>query len=153
MWWLVVGLILAGIVLMFVEMLLLSGGIAGVLSIASFAAACWYTFENMGPVAGRWVLVFVLVFLIIMIIMMLRAKTWKRFALKEDIKSQVNKEVEKVSVGERGITQSRLAPIGTARFDNTICEVKSQDGNMVASETEIEVVAVIDNQVIVKPIN
>lgn len=153
MWWIVVGLVLAGIVLMFVEMLLLSGGIAGIISIASFAGACWYTFENMGPIAGRWLLIFVLVFLIIMIILMLRAKTWKRFALKEDITSQVNKEVEKVSVGERGVTQSRLAPMGTARFDNTICEVKSQDNSMVASGTEIEVVAVIDNQVIVKPIN
>lgn len=153
MWWITVGLILAGIVLMFIEMLLLSGGFAGVACLACFGAATWYTFDKMGPVAGRWVLLFVLVLLIIMIIIMLREKTWRKFSLKEDISSQVNKEVEKVSVGDKGVTLSRLAPIGSARFESISCEVKSHDGSMLASGTAVVVVAIVDNQVLVKPVN
>ena len=46
MWWITVGLLIAGLVFMFVEMLLVPGvGVAGFFSLAAFAAACWYTFE------------------------------------------------------------------------------------------------------------
>ena len=84
---------------------------------------------------------------------MLREKTWRKFSLKEDISSQVNKEVEKVSVGDEGVTLSRLAPIGSARFESISCEVKSHDGSMLASGTAVVVVAIVDNQVLVKPVN
>lgn len=154
MWWITVGLILAGIVLMLVEMLLVPGvGIAGVFSLLSLGASCWYTFEYIGQAAGWWVTLAVLLMLVVMVVLILRNRTWKRFELKTEVNSQVNLEARKVRVGQTGLARTRLAPMGTGQFDKVTCEVKSLDNSMVSAGTSIEVVAVEDNQVIVKPIN
>ena len=129
MWWITVGLLIAGLVFMFVEMLLVPGvGVAGFLSLAAFASACWYTFE-------------------------FRKKTWKRFELDAEVTSQVNKESDLLKKGDTGIAQTRLAPIGTGKFDATVCEVKSFDNSMVSAGTPLEVVEISGNQVLVKPTN
>ena len=154
MWWITVGLIIVGILLMLVEMLLVPGvGVAGVLSFCSLGAACWYTFSYIGYTAGWWVTVFTLVLLIVMLVLILRKQTWRRFELRTEIESKVNEEPQQVKVGDSGIAQSRLAPMGTGKFDSVTCEVKSHDNSMVAAGTPITVIAVEDNQVIVKPIN
>ena len=54
--------------------------------------------------------------------------------------------------GDKGVAQTRLAPMGTGRFGAVSCEVKSSDNSMIAAGTPLEVVAVENNQVIVKPI-
>ena len=134
MWWITVGLLIAGLVFMFVEILLVPGvGVAGFLSLASFAAACWYTFEHIGYAAGWWLTVAVLAALI--------------------ATSQVNKEADLLRKGDTGIAQTRLAPIGTGKFDATVCEVKSFDNSMVSAGTPLEVVEISGNQVLVKPTN
>ena len=49
MWWITVGLVIVGILLMLVELLLVPGvGVAGFLGLASLVAACWYTFACIG---------------------------------------------------------------------------------------------------------
>ena len=56
MWWITLSLILAGIIFMLVEMLLIPGvGIAGIFSLISLGAACWYSFDFISPSAGWWV--------------------------------------------------------------------------------------------------
>lgn len=153
MWWITVALILAGIVFMLVEMLLVPGvGIAGFFSVGAFTASCWYTFNYISNCAGWWVTSVVLIILIIMVVIILRAKTWKRFELQTEIHSKVNKELEQIHIGDKGIAHTRLAPRGTGLFGNISCEVKSHDNSMIAASTPIEVVAIIDNQVIIKPI-
>ena len=153
MWWITVGLILVGILLMVIEFLLVPGiGIAGFLSFLSLGFACWYTFANIGYYPGWWVTIFVLILLVIMLVIILRARTWKRFQLETEVKSKVNEEPHKVSVGEKGIAKTRLAPMGTGVFSSVICEVKSFDNTMIDPGSEIEVVAIEDNQVIVKQI-
>ena len=64
----------------------------------------------------------------------------------------VNEESSLVKPGDRGVAQTRIAPMGTGRFGGVSCEVKSSDNSMVSAGTPLEVVAVEDNQVIVKPI-
>lgn len=154
MWWITVGLIIAGIVFMLIEMLLIPGvGVAGIFSLAAMAAASWYSFEFISPSAGWWVTVGQLAVLVVMIVFILRKKTWKRFELKDELKSKVNVEQERLSVGDKGVTVTRLAPIGNARFEKISCEVKTYDGKMMDSGVEVEVVAVENNQVLVKSVN
>ena len=154
MWWIVAALVFTGIVLMFVEMLLIPGiGIAGVLSFGAFGAACWYAFTFIGRTAGIVTTILASIIIVILFIIILRGKTWKRFELKTEVNSKVNAEVEKVKVGERGTAHTRLAPMGTGKFDSVSCEVKSFDNTMIAAGTPIEVVESEDNKVIVKPIN
>lgn len=154
MWWITVGLLIAGLVFMFVEMLLVPGvGVAGFLSLAAFASACWYTFEYIGYAAGWWLTVAVLAALIATVAVILRKKTWKRFELDAEVTSQVNKESDLLKKGDTGIAQTRLAPIGTGKFDATVCEVKSFDNSMISAGTPLEVVEISGNQVLVKPTN
>lgn len=154
MWWITVGLLIAGLVFMLVELLLIPGvGIAGFFSLASFFGACWYTFSYIGYSEGWWLAIAVIVLLVAMVAVILRKKTWKRFELDTEVNSQVNREPELLKSGDTGIAQTRLAPMGTGRFEATTCEVKSMDNSMVSAGTPIEVVEIVDNQVLVKPIN
>lgn len=153
MWWIIASLIVLGILLMFVELLILPGvGIAGVMGLASLAGSCVYAFLKIGDRAGIIVTVIVVVLILAMIVYVLRARTWKRFELKTEIDSKVGAETEGVKVSDKGTTLTRLAPMGTAKFESTSCEVKSYDNNMVAPGTEIEVVSIEDNKILVKPI-
>jgi len=153
MWWITVGLIIAGVVFMLIEMLLIPGvGVAGIFSLGAMIAASWYSFECISPAAGWWVTVGQLAALVLMVVFILRKKTWKRFELKDELTSKVNQEPESLSVGERGVTVTRLAPMGNARFEKLACEVKSYNNSMVDPGVEVEIVAVENNQVLVKPI-
>lgn len=151
--WIIASLILLGILLMFVELMIVPGvGVAGILGLASLAGSCVYAFLEMGTSAGILVTAIVIVLLLVMVFWVLRAKTWKKFELKTEIDSKVGEEILSVRKGDRGVSLTRLAPMGTAKFDGTTCEVKSFDNNMVAPQTVVEVVAVEDNKILVKPI-
>ena len=132
-------LIFLGILLMLIELLLIPGvGVAGALSLGSFGAACWYAFTHMSSGAGILVTVICICLLIALLVYALRAKTWKRFETKTVIDAKVNEESATLSVGDKGITTTRLAPMGSARFEKTACEVKSDDNSMISSGVEIE---------------
>lgn len=147
-------LIFFGILLMLVELLLIPGvGVAGALSLGSFAAACWYAFTYIGNGAGILVTIICICLLAALLVYALRAKTWKRFETKTVIDAKVNEESGKLNPGDKGITTTRLAPMGSARFENTTCEVKSDDNSMINSGVEVEVVRIEDNKVFVKPLN
>lgn len=154
MWWITVGLIIVGVVFMLIEMLLVPGvGISGIVSLSAMVAASWYSFEYISPAAGWWVTVSLLAALVLMVVVILRKKTWKKFELKEEITSKVNEDQEKVRVGEKGVTLTRLAPMGNVRFEQISCEAKSYNNSMMDPGVEVEVVAVENNQVLVKQIN
>lgn len=153
MWWITLGLVLLGVILMLVEMLLVFGiGVAGILSFVSFGAACWYTFAFIGPTEGWWVTSIVLLLLVVMVAVILRGRTWKRFELKTEIDSKVNEDSSLVKVGDKGIAHTRLAPMGTGKFGDVTTEVKSANNTLLDAGTKIEIVEITDNQVLVKPI-
>ncbi|MCQ2177116.1 MAG: serine protease [Bacteroidales bacterium] len=152
--WIIAALIFIGILLMLIEMLLVPGvGVAGFLGLSALAGACVYAFLRVSAPAGIVVTVIVMALLLVMLYFILREKTWKRFELNTEIDSKVGQEQSSVTVGSRGFAQTRLAPMGTARFGDVTCEVKSADNSMIAARTLIEVIAVEDNRILVKTIN
>ncbi|MCR4859236.1 MAG: NfeD family protein [Bacteroidales bacterium] len=153
MWWIVVTLLVLGILLMLVEMLLVPGvGVAGFLSLGSLGVACWYAFASISTAAGWWTTLAAVLLLGAMLFFALRAKTWSRFELKTEVDSKMGTEADGVHVGDRGVAYTRLAPMGTGRFGDLSCEVKSFDNKMIAAGTPVEVVAVEENKPLVKPI-
>ncbi|MCQ2182772.1 MAG: hypothetical protein MJY89_05140 [Bacteroidales bacterium] len=153
MWWFVTGLLIFGIVLMFVETFLVPGiGVAGILSLVSLSAACWYSYTFISKAAGNWVTLGVCILVVAFLVFVLRAKTWKRFELDTEIRSKVNDEQEHVAVGNQGKAITRLAPMGTAEFNGVNCEVKSYDNSMISAGTPVEIVRIEDKKVIVKSI-
>ncbi|MBR0110462.1 MAG: NfeD family protein [Bacteroidales bacterium] len=149
----IITLVLVGILMMLIEFLLTPGmGFAGIIGLASFVGACVYAFIVEGTQTGTVVTAVVAVIVIILFIWMLRGKTWKKLEQQEQIDVKTNTEVEKVKVGDKGVTLSRLVPIGKVKFDGVTCEVHNADGSFVDPGVEVEVTAVEDNEVFVKPI-
>ena len=84
-------------------------------------------------------------------IYVLRAKTWKRLSLDTNIDSKAVADTG-LAVGDRGVTVSRLAPMGSVRFDTELVEVKALEG-FVDPEVEVEVVLMEDGKIYVKPVS
>jgi membrane-bound ClpP family serine protease len=82
----------------------------------------------------------------------LRSNTWSRLALNTKIDSRAGQDETVVTVGEKGKTLTRLAPMGTAQIKDKTLEVKSQEGILDAG-VEIEVVLIDDGKIYVKSIN
>ncbi len=145
----IVTLILVGLVLIFAEIMLIPGvGIAGILGLLSLGGSCFYAFAEMGNTAGGIVTTINVVLLVVMTVYVLRAKTWKRMSLEKNISSKAVENIT-VSVGDKGKTVTRLAPMGSARFGNYIVEVKALEG-MMDPETPVEVIMIEDNRIYVK---
>lgn len=146
-------LILVGLLLVLAEILLIPGvGVAGILGLVSLGGSCFYAFSEFGPGSGTIVTIVNVVLVLALTIYVLRAKTWKKLALNTNIESKVNIfDEEKLAVGDRGRTLTRLSPVGMAVIDDVKYEVKSLEG-MIDPGVDVEVVLIEDNKVYVKPL-
>jgi len=148
---LIIALMFVGILLILVELFLIPGvGVAGFLGLASFGGSCYYAFAHFGTSMGTIVTVVCVSMTLGLLYYTLRAKTWKKLALDTVIDSKP-KPWESISVGDPGITVTRLAPMGMARFGSVTCEVKSME-NIIDPGVNIEVVSVEDKIIYVKPV-
>lgn len=96
----------------------------------------------------------VLVLSVIMLAMGLRAKTWKRLALHNNIDgaSQPSPEKEHIAAGDRGTTVTRLAPGGKVMLNGKTYEAKSIDV-YIDPHREVEVIGFDNFTVVVKPLS
>lgn len=150
---LIITLILLRLLLVLAEILLIPGvGIAGVLGLLAMGGSCAYAFMEMGNMTGIIVTSVNAVLLVALIIWVLRAQTWKRLSLETNIDSKaVVPEVE-VSVGDKGRSVTRLAPMGTVRFGDNSLEVTSMEG-LIDPGMDVQVVAIEDAKIYVSIVN
>lgn len=149
---LIISLIIIGLLLLFAEILLIPGvGIAGILGLVSLGGSCFYAFNQMGSTVGVIVTAVNVALVVGLSIYVLRAKTWKRLSLDTNIDSKAVDDTG-LAVGDRGVTVSRLAPMGSARFDTELVEVKALEG-FVDPEVEVEIVLMEDGKIYVKPVS
>ena len=123
-------LVLLATVLLTVEVALIPGfGVAGVLGILSMLASVFYAFFVVGNVAG-WITIIVSGLICVSLFLWaLYGKSLDRLALKKNIDSNVKgDELDKIKVGDHGITKTRLALIGDASINGEVVEVKSEMG-------------------------
>ena len=123
-------LVLLATVLLTVEVALIPGfGVAGILGILSMLASVFYAFFVVGNVAG-WITIIVSGLICVSLFLWaLYGKSLDRLALKKNIDSNVKgDELDKIKVGDRGITKTRLALIGDANINGEVVEVKSEMG-------------------------
>lgn len=149
----IITLILVGLVLLFAEILLIPGvGIAGILGLLSLGGSCYLAFTQMGTMAGAIVTGINVVLIIVLTVWVLRAKTWKKLTLNTNIESKaVTSEASVLSVGDRGKTLTRLAPMGTARFGEHVVEVKALEG-MIDPGADIQIILIEDNKIYVETV-
>ena len=150
---LIISLIVIGMVLMLTEIMLIPGvGVAGILGFLSIGGACYLAFCEYGTMRGIIVLAANAVVLILLLICVLRAQTWKKFTLNTNIDSKAVSTETLIAIGDSAKTVTRLAPIGSIRFNNKVMEAKALEG-MIDSGVDVEVVLIEDNKIYVSPVN
>lgn len=148
---LVVLFMFLGIVFLLLELFIIPGvSIGGIAGIAFVVASIWYAFATLSATAGFATLACGVLAMGVAIWIFVRSRTLDRMSLNTEVSGTVDAPKDtQVSVGQRGVTVSRLAPIGTARFDDKTLEVKSIDG-LIDPNTEIEVAAASGETISVK---
>ena len=147
-------LILFGVLFLVAEIVLLPGiSIGGILALVCYGSSIYMAFRDYGPLTGAMVTVAILVLSAGATIVSLRAKTWQRFSLKQQIDSSSMRtpEEDNVRSGDRGVTLSRLSPMGKVDIGGRIYEAKSLD-RYVDPRSEVEVVGFENFNVIVRVI-
>ena len=145
-------LIVLGILLFVIEFLLVPGvTVAGIGGLVLTVLGVYKAFNDFGSTVGVWVLIGTLMLSVFVIAMSLRARTWNRLMLKTNVNGTVDHDIteEQIKVGDKGITLTRLAPMGKIEVNGIVREAKSLEG-YVDEHSNIEVVSVEGTRISVK---
>jgi membrane-bound ClpP family serine protease len=145
-------LIVFGIVLILLEFFVVPGvTIAGIGGVLLLGGSVYLAYDLYGAPIGHYFLIAILLLSAIMLYYALRSDTWKRLSLKAEITGKTNTHDEDLfHAGDTGFALTRLGPIGMVEVNGSSIEAKSI-GPLIDEETEIVVVKVKKNQLIVKP--
>lgn len=150
----IVLLIVLGLLFLVAELVLLPGvSVGALLALVCDGFAIWLGFRDFGTAGGAVVIVAVLVLSLVVTVVSLRAKTWQRFSLRQEIRSSSMPvtPAEELKVGDRGTTVSRLSPMGKVEIGGKTYEAKSQ-GPYVDPQRTVEVVGFENFSVVVRPV-
>lgn len=129
-----------GVVLVALEIVALPGGVAGVCGSIMVVLGVALTYTNYGSTPGTIALLSSIVACVILLVVLLKARTWRRVSLNDEIDSKAN--IVTLKVGDCGTTISRLAPAGKAIIEGQTVEVHADnvflDPNTPICITEID---------------
>lgn len=146
-------LLIFGVLFLVAEIVLLPGfSVGALLAMVCYGSAIYLGFEQSVTI-GVVTLIVALLSAVVATIFSLRAKTWQRFALKQEIRSKsMPQPSDELEPGTRGLTLSRLSPMGKVSIEGKIYEAKSLDA-YIDPKQEVEVVGFENFSVIVKKIS
>ena len=151
-WTAIIILLFIGLLLITLEIVVLPGAIAGIVGGVMLAIGVWQSYAMYGTVAGNIVLASSVVACILLLVFFMRSKTWRFFGLNTEIDSKVNTvDEEKLSVGARGKTISRLAPTGKANINGLIVEVHTIS-ELIDENQEVEITKIEGYRITVKKV-
>lgn len=152
--WYIALLLLLGLLFLVAELVLLPGvSIGALLTMICDGAAVYLAFDRFDTTTGVVVLLVCLVLSLVATTFALRAKTWQRFSLRQQIRSSsMHSPADEVACGARGTTVSRLAPMGRVEIGGRQYEAKSV-GAYIDPRTEVEVIGFENFSVVVKRID
>src|SRR5687767_13028942 len=119
-WFIVVALLALGWFLLFLEIFFIPGiTVLVVIGALLMAAGIIFSFIHFGVEAGWWTLAGTITVVGASMVIAARTGFWKRLSLNDEITSRMNTfDTELVKPGARGKAVSRIAPSGTAMFEN-----------------------------------
>lgn len=144
-------LIIIGLALLIVEFFMIPGiSIAGIAGTLFTIGGIVYAYRHLGMMGGHITLASTIILGVILMLLSFRAKTWDRLSLKSAIDSSVETvEINKINIGDVGITISRLNPMGKAMVNEMVMEARCP-GQFIDENKAIEVVKVFKTYIIVK---
>ena len=116
--------ILVGLLLAVLEIVALPGGVAGICGGILTIVGISLFYSNYGTTAGNISLMASIAVGIGLLVFFMKSRTWKKASLNEQISSKAN-PLDKIAVGDEGVTVARLAPAGNAMINGEIVEVHS----------------------------
>lgn len=142
-----------GLLLLLIEFAVIPGvTIAGIGGFVLLGFSVYIAFTEYGTGAGFLTLVFVLVASPLMIYYLFQSKTGKKMILDTLIDGKVESHISgNIQVGDIGKTIGRLAPSGNAKIKGEVVEVVST-GGFVDHNTNIKVLKIMSNKIIVEPV-
>lgn len=146
-------LVFLGLLFLVAELVLLPGvSVGGILSLLCGGVSVYLAFRDFGTAGGAVTIAAIVVSATAVTVLSLRAKTWQRFSLRQEIRSaSMPSPAEELKVGDRGTTLSRLSPMGKITVGGRTYEAKST-GDYIDPQCGIEVVGFENFSVVVKKI-
>ncbi len=146
-------LILLGLLLLLIEFAVIPGvTIAGIGGFVLLGLSVYIAFVSYGTGIGFLTLTFVLVASPLLIFYFFKSKTGKKMVLESFIDGKVDSmDLEKIHVGDTGKTLGRLAPSGKVKVNGEVMEAQST-GGFIDHNTEIKVLKILTNKIIVEPV-
>jgi membrane-bound ClpP family serine protease len=146
-------LILLGLLLLLIEFAVIPGvTIAGIGGAALLITSVYIAFTGIGKIAGFITLAVVLIASPIMIYYFFKSRAGKKMILDSEIEGKIeNFNPENLKVGDIGKTIGRLAPMGKIKVNGEVVEAQST-GVFIDHQTEIRIIKIKSNQIIVEPI-
>ena len=150
----IIVLIILGLLLLMLEVVVIPGiTIAGIGGFLMLGASVYIAFSQFGTVPGIITLAFVLIASPVLIYYLFKSKTGKQMVLQTRITGKIEAfDSSKIKTGDTGRTIGRLAPTGKVRVNGEVAEAQST-GNFIDHTVEIIVIKVVENKIIVEPIN
>lgn len=124
--------LLAGLVLVVIEMFLPGFGFVGFSGVLLLGGAVTFTWINYGAMAGSLMLIAVLILAVICLIISLRSASKGKLSrsqvfMKQDTTTGESVKAEaEVAVGETGVTETMLRPAGIVLFGDRRVSVVSE---------------------------
>jgi len=148
---LIVLLVLVGLCLLILELMVIPGTtIAGVAGFLMLIGGVYLTYDHYGNFVGHISLSLIVLVSVISVYFALKSNTWKYFILDTKIEGKVeNFKESSISLGDSGVSVTRLAPMGKALINSQEVEVKSS-GEYIDEQTSLEVIKIEQNSIIVK---
>jgi membrane-bound ClpP family serine protease len=146
-------LIALGVVMLLLEFAVIPGStIFAIGGVAMLGYSVYLAFARYGSWAGIITVIVIITLVPVFFLKFLKSKAGKKMQLNSKITGKVNElETDKFKVGDRGKAITRLAVIGKVEFNGIIVEGKST-GDFIEDGSTVEIVAIMNNQLIVKQI-
>lgn len=153
MWLVIAALILAGLLLMMVEVVFIPGTtVVGLLGLVFTIVGIVFSYSHFGSETGFYVLLGTMLATAGTLYLSFRKGAWKKFSHQTSIDSKVNEGIAShLNLGEEGITVSVLRPMGSAEFHGKIFEVKTK-GEFINNGSKVRIVKIQSNDILVEPI-
>lgn len=153
MWLVIAALILAGLLLIIVEIVFIPGTtVVGLLGLIFTIVGIVFSYSHFGSETGFYVLLGTSLVTAGTLYLSFRKGAWRKFSHQSSIDSKVNEGMTAhLNTGEEGISISALRPMGSAEFHGKIFEVKT-NGEFVSNGVKVRIVTIRSNDILVEPI-
>lgn len=146
-------LLIAGLILIILEVLILPGIITGIIGFLLILSSIIYAFIHFGYSGGLIVILLSILSFLALIFIMKKLKVWNRFVLSEETKWKLadQSEIKTELIDKEGISLTDLKPSGFILVENKKFDASSA-GEFIPKNSKVKILSIEGRKIIVKKI-